>query len=308
MPSFSFLILTYNSTRHIHPFLSTLFEKIGSDIKKGKFELIIVDNNSPDETVATIRATLKELNVEFAEGTPESIKEKTENVRVIKGRENAGYARGINLAASYARGEYLVVINPDAELLESDFDKVKEDFDRNAKMAIAGLCMREYSGHYEKNAGKFFNPLTIFLYTLGLEDVFSLRFAPPRKMKVDFVSGGFVVFRRSIFEELNGFDTDYFMYIEDMDICYRAKKKKYQVFYLPYATIKHWGQGSTNREFAIVNIYKGLCTFYRKHGNTFSYLYVRSLLKLKAFLIALIASGVSDEQLKQTYKKAGQGI
>lgn len=116
-----------------------------------------------------------------------------------------------------------------------------------------------------------------------------------------------MMLKRSSFEELGGFDEDYFMYIEDMDLCFRAQKMGMQVYFLPFGELKHQGQGSSSREFAIVNIYKGLFIFYKKHKRG-SISYLRFLLRFKAALIIFIGSVLRNYRLVASYRKAASKL
>lgn len=290
MPKISFLILTYNSSLYIERLLDSLFEKLGDEIKEGLVEIIIEDNNSSDDTVEIIYDYISD--------------KKAEKIFVAVAKNNNGYAKGINNAAKRANGELLVIINPDAELLEFDSKKILSEFLENPRLAVAGLKIVDFEGKDEKTAGKFFTPLTFLAFSLGLEDRIGLRYSPTTKTKVDFVSGGFVVFRKESFEKLGGYNEEYFMYVEDMDICYRARKLGMEVYFLPYATIRHKGQGSSSREFAIVNIYKGLQAFYNNNASPLSAFYIKNLLSIKAALIIFIGALLGKKELVVTYSKA----
>lgn len=286
----SFLILTYNSSSYIYSFLDSLFEKIESGLKNDKYELIIVDNDSTDNTVRKINSYLEKKN--------------KRNISFFRNKQNDGYAKGINFSAEHANGDILVVVNPDGELIESDFDALIDTFQVDKKLAIVGLKLVNQRGQSEKTAGKFYNPLTFLLFCMGLENVFSLRFAPDKTKEVDYVSGGFIAIKKEIFKRLDGYDKEYFMYVEDMDLCYRVKKEGFKVLYMPCAVLRHQGQGSSNRTFAIVNIYKGLQTFYTKHSSLFMQQYVKNLLSLKAAFIIFIASILGKKETVKTYQEA----
>ncbi len=289
MPKISFLILTYNSSNYVVRLLSSIFEILHEEIVKDEIEIIVFDNASVDNTVEI---------VERYKGDGKK------NIILHVSKENKGYAAGINNAAKYAHGELLVIINPDSELVSFNLQEIVSEFSDDKKLGIAGLKMVDFEGNNEKTAGEFFNPLSFLVFSLGLEKYMALRYSPQNKKNVDFVSGGFVIFRKEVFEKLGGYDEDYFMYVEDMDICYRAKKEGYKVFFLPNAVTRHKGQGSSNREFAIVNIYKGLQIFYTKHGSFFMTLYVKNLLTLKAALIIFIGALLGKKDLVATYSKA----
>lgn len=305
MPKISFIILTYNSTRFLEPLFNSIFEKVGEEIKSGKYELIVVDNNSPDNCFEQIKKYFKKYNGLVCDVSKNHDLKKP--IKILNSGGNCGYAKGINMGAKYATGEVLLIMNPDSELLYDDFDKVYSEFNSNEKLAVAGLKLIGNHG-IEKTAGKFLNPLTFLFYSLGLEDIFSLRYASRNKEKVDFVSGGFTAIKRDVFDKLNGYDEDYFMYVEDMDLCYRAKKRGYEIYYLPYATIKHQGQGSSSREFAIVNIYKGLGMFYNKHSSHSMRNYVKGLLSIKAMLIVFLGTIFGKKEWVKTYMKAYKAL
>lgn len=271
--------------------LESLFQEVGAELEKGKFEVLVLDNASTDNTVSIIKNFSKFQLIKFSES-----------------QTNRGYAKGINLLAKKAQGELMIVINPDAELVGMEFEKIEKEFETNEKLSVAGFSIKNKKGIVEKNAGRFYNPLTILAFTFGMESVFKLRYAPNKKTRVDYVSGGFIALRRSIFEELGGFDESYFMYVEDMDLCFRAYKNGYDVYFLPYGEIIHQGQGSSSREFAVVNIYKGLITFYSKNKGGIEEYYARNLLSIKAALIIFIGTLLGKKELVGTYRRALKAI
>lgn len=96
------------------------------------------------------------------------------------------------------------------------------------------------------------------------------------------------------------------MYVEDMELCFRLMKHGYVALYYPFMEVKHIGQGSSNREFAIVNIYKGFLYFYKKHKSFLSYSLVKWMLRMKALGSIVIGFIIRRKHLTQTYKKALQ--
>ena len=94
------------------------------------------------------------------------------------------------------------------------------------------------------------------------------------------------------------------MYIEDMDLCYRLRKKGLKVFVNPEARIKHLGQGSSNKAFAIIHIYMGLQIFYRQQRSILEYYIVKLLLLVKAVLALLIGVITLRKNLVTTYYKS----
>ncbi len=286
---FSFIILTYNSSSYIRGILDSIFDIAGDIISKGQAEVLVVDNESSDDT----------LKIAYEYG---------EKIHIKQSGGNLGYAKGINKAVEFAKGDFLVIVNPDAKLLEFEYGKILDTFERDKKLAAAGLSIQNFEGIHEETCGNFFNPFTFLLYAMGFEKLAKVRFAGHKVQYVDFVSGGFIIFRKSYFDELKGYDEDYFMYVEDMDICKRIYKKGLKTAFLPYGKILHKGQGSSSRQFAIVNIYKGLVTFYSKHSNFFGLLYVKILLRIKAVLIIFIGTFLGKKDTIGAYTKALKAI
>src|SRR3989344_3956773 len=95
MPKISFVILTYNSEIYIEKLINSLSTFFKEDIQKNKIEIIVVDNNSEDQTVVLVK--------------------KFVNVKLIENKDNVGFSKGVNLGVSKALSEYIVIINPDTE-------------------------------------------------------------------------------------------------------------------------------------------------------------------------------------------------
>lgn len=128
MPQISFLILTYNSQNDVVTFFDSLLKKIENQVKNKKYEVIIFDNASKDETVSKIQEYFKDKKDLFSENN-----ETQKSIKLITSSQNLGYAKGINKAADYAKGEILIVINPDSQLLEAYFERAFEEFEKNQK-------------------------------------------------------------------------------------------------------------------------------------------------------------------------------
>ena len=110
--------------------------------------------------------------------------------------------------------------------------------------------------------------------------------------------------RRAVFEKIGGFDEQFFMYIEDMELCYRVQKAGYGVLINPQVRVTHLGQGSSNKTFAILNIFKGLLYFYKKHKSKVEYKVVKLMLRSKAYGAILIGTVLKNQVLVSTYQQA----
>jgi len=286
MPTLSFVILTYNSSKYIRNLLNSLFVKFGSQLKDGEYEIIVVDNNSTDTTLAIVEKNFDK------------------KVNLLKNTENSGFAKGINIGSKTAKGSCVLFINPDAEVIDGEVSSLLSVFNMHEKAGVVGGRILNWQGKDELSAGKFYTLINTFLLSLGLEEVLHVRFSPKKIQKVDFVSGGFMMVKKDVFEKFGGLDENLFMYIEDMEFCYRIKKKGLETYFCPGMTIRHIGQGSSDKSFAIVNIYKGLLYFHKKHMGLLSFLFVAMLLKTKALTLVILGKLMNNKYLSSTYAKA----
>ena len=110
--------------------------------------------------------------------------------------------------------------------------------------------------------------------------------------------------RKELLGRLSGFDEHFFMYIEDMELCFRAKNLGLSTYFYPDCEVKHVSLGSSNKSFAIINIYKGILYFYSKHKNYLEYLIARSFLTVKAVILIFIGIIFLNIDLKDRYRKA----
>lgn len=282
--SVTILILTYNSSKFIPELLANLTSRYTKEIKAKRLQILIADNNSQDDT-------------------EKQVKKFSDLVTFTQNGGNLGYAAGNNKASEKATGDILVILNPDTKLTDGDIMNIEEEF-KNEKAGIVGGKIINWDSGRELSCGKFYTLLNVFLLCLGLEEKLGVRFAPIRKTKVDFVSGAFLAIKTELYQRLGGFDEHFFMYIEDQELCYRVKQEGLEVMYSPFATLQHMGQGSSNRTFAVVNIYKGLYYFHKKHMGNLSAFLVKTLLKTKAFILVNLGRVIHNQYLVKTYEEA----
>lgn len=253
----------------------------------GKFlyEVILVDNASSDGSVGMIKQEFKKI-------------------KVIENKENVGFAKGCNIGAKNAKGEYLLFLNSDTQVLDKGFLSMVKFLEENPKVAILGGKLHNADGSIQRSCGKFYNLFNLIIMLLGLERLGFLRSSPNRIQKVDWVSGACMMVRRDVFEKIFGFDEKLFMYMEDMELCFRAKKLGFSTYFYPHLGLKHKSLGSSNRTFAIINIYKGILHFYSRHKSYPEYLIAKTLLILKAGFLILVGFLTFNSELKERYKKA----
>lgn len=258
-------------------------------LKGFSHEVIVVDNNSSDDSVTTIRKTFP-------------------NVRLIENKDNLGFAGGCNRGAKQAKGEYLLFLNSDTQLHENTPAKMLRVFSKYPKAAIVGAMLQNKDGTLQRSAASFYSLNHVFVMLFGGDTAEMKRFTDNAVRKVDWVSGGCMLIKRDVFEEVGGFDEAFFMYVEDMELCFRVEQNGWEIYIDPSSVVTHAGQGSSDKTFAIVHIYKGLKYFYKKHKNRLQYTVLVILLYLKAYACILFGMLIGKKQLTERYRKALRSI
>ncbi|MDO8621216.1 MAG: glycosyltransferase family 2 protein [Candidatus Levybacteria bacterium] len=288
MVELSIIILNYKTSDLTIACLKSIISKFNKELEFGRFEIIVADNGSKDASVESIKYYVSSI--------------KYKNIKILENKENLGFAKGMNKASQNAKGKYLLFLNSDTEMLDKGLTDMIEFLDSNKKVAILGGKFMNKDGSLQPSCGKFYTLFNLFLMLIGTERLGFLRESPSIVKKVDWVSGGFMMVKRDIFKKLGCFDENFFMYMEDMDICYRAKKEGWDTYFFPRACVVHNGHGSSSRTFAIINIYKGILYFYKKHNSYWQYILARTLLTAKAITAIFFGFLTNNIYLKNTYK------
>ena len=286
----SIITLNYKKSDLTLACMASLHEQFSKEFQNNELELIIVDNDSGDNSVEVLRSALK--------------KEQYKNMYLIANKENSGFGKGCNIGVKEAKGEYILFLNNDTSVKDKGFLQMIEYMKNNQHAAILGGQLHNADGSLQASSGVFYTLFNALLLLLGLQEVGLLDRNPKKITKVDWVKGSLLLIRKNVFEKLNGFDENIFMYTEDMELCYRAKLAGYDTMFYPEVSVMHVEHGSANRSFAIIHIYKGLLYFYKKHRSYFEYLVLKLLLLTKAVVAIIIGSLFGRQDLVSTYKKA----
>ena len=284
----SIIILSYNTKDLTLRCVESVAKQYKKELEEKKFEIIVVDNASSDGSQSAI------LN----------IKNKISNIKLIEGKDNLGFGKGCNLGAEASEGKYMLFLNSDTQVENDGFVQMVSFLEHNPKVSILGGKLENNDGSIQRSCGKFYNLFNLFVVLLGLERLGLLRSSPDKIQKVDWVSGACMMVRGNVFKKLAGFDEKLFMYMEDMEICYRAKKLGFSTYFYPDLNLRHKSWGSSSRTFAIINIYKGILHFYAKHRSSFEYMIAKTLLITKAEILILIGFLTFNKNLIERYRKA----
>lgn len=273
----SIIIVNYN----VKHFLKNLIDSILKSVKNYEYEIIVVDNASSD-------------------GSVEEIKSNYPQIKLITNEKNVGFGAANNQALEISSGEFIVLINPDAIVQPNTFESLFDFFSANPAAGMVGCKVLNPDGSLQLACRRSFPGVwTSFTKVTGLSSLFpksklfakyNLTYLDENEInEVDAISGAFMMFRREVYEKIGGFDTAFFMYGEDLDLCYRTQKAGYKVFYVPTTEIIHYKGESTKRSSIdeTMLFYDAMKIFVRKHFSNF--FLVELILRPAIFIRRLIA-------------------
>ncbi len=277
MTDLSIIVVNYN----VKEFLLNMLDSVRKAAKTISAEIIVVDNASDD-------------------GSIESIKEKFPSVKLIVNKKNIGFGAANNIAMMHASGKYFIIINPDTIVREDTFIKMISFFEANPAVGIAGCKVLNSDGTLQLACRRGFpGPWTSFTKVMGLSTLFpksklfaryNLTYLDENKTyEVDAVSGAFMMMRKEVYDRIGGFDQEFFMYGEDLDLCYRTQQAGYKVYYVHSTEIIHYKGESTKRSGIDETkvFYDAMHLFVRKHFS--SSFIVESILQSAIIFRKLIA-------------------
>jgi GT2 family glycosyltransferase len=198
------------------------------------------------------------------------------DVAVVASETNLGFARGTNLGIRAGTSEYVLALNPDTRLAEGTLERMLEVLDERPEVGIAGCRLVQEDGTDDHAAKRSFpTPLSALGHFTGLARVS----AAPRALrsytapdvergKVDAVNGAFMLMRRRALEQVGLFDEGYWMYMEDLDLCYRFAQAGWVTWYEPGVHAVHvkGGTSGRSRSFRLNRAFHyGMFRFYRRH-------------------------------------------
>jgi len=261
----SVIVVSWNTRDLLKQCLQSVYETA----EELALEVIVVDNDSSD-------------------GSPEMVRECFSQVRLVENRENVGFARANNQALAVSSGRYVLLLNSDARLLADTLRTLGDLAESEPQAGVVGAQLSNVEGSFQASHTPFPNLWQEFLILSGMGRVLCGRWYPSRGPEeergpqiVDLVEGACMLIRRGAFEDAGGFDEGYFMYAEEVDLCYTMRERGWQVWYQPAARVIHLGGGSsqnrqTQRE---GHLYHSRVRFFRKHyGGRMTW-----LLKLEIF-------------------------
>lgn len=251
----SVIIVNYN----VKFFLEQSLLSVRKAVKNISAEIFVVDNHSVDSSVEMVRKKFPEVTV-------------TEN------EANVGFAKANNQAIRQAKGEFILLLNPDTVVEEDTFEKCIRFMDEHPEAGGLGVKMLDGKGNFLPESKRGFpSPAVAFYKTFGLSKLFphSQTFAryhlghlsPDKTNEVEVLAGAFMFIRKKVLDEIGLLDENFFMYGEDIDLSYRIVTAGYKNYYFADTRIIHYKGESTKK--ASLNyvrmFYNAMIIFARKH-------------------------------------------
>jgi GT2 family glycosyltransferase len=215
------------------------------------FEVIVVDNASAD-------------------GSQQMIRGEFPNVKLIENIENIGFGQANNLGAKSAAGKYLLLLNSDTVLLNNAVKILFDFITKNANVAICGGNLFDENKKPAHSYSKLPCIMQELKRLLLIPNLNSFNYTD-KPQKTGYITGADLMIRADIFNRLNGFDSDFFMYYEESELTCRVKREGYDVYSVPQAEIMHLEKKSfSDNERRLGMIFKSCKTYYKKtHGKLY---------------------------------------
>jgi GT2 family glycosyltransferase len=264
----SIVIVSYN----VRGYLENCLQSVSSALEGIEGEVFVVDNHSDDDSVEAVRSQYPW-------------------VRLIENQENMGFSRANNIAIREARGEYVLLLNPDTIVEEATLREVLRFMEEHPKAGGAGVMMHNADGSLAPESRRALpTPWVSCLKMLGFTKRYYMSHLPwDQPGRIEVISGAFCFLRKKALDEVGLLDEDFFMYGEDIDLSYRLMKGGWENWYLPYPITHFKGKSTQKSDYRYVHIfYKAMLIFFRKHYSHLSLFYALPV-KMAIYFRAAIA-------------------
>lgn len=287
MATIAIVIVSYNTCGVLRQCLASID---GEDAH----EVIVVDNGSTDGSVAMVSADFPQ-------------------VKLLVNAENTGYGAAANQAIAACRADYLLLLNSDTLLQPNSAQALRAYLDAHPRVAVVGPRLLNADGTLQPSCYPFPSPGHLFLEESllgrgvarlpGLRERYLRTWRHDKARPAPWVLGAALAIRRAAFAQVGGFDPEYFMYYEEIDLCYRLRGQGWEVHFAPVTTVVHLGGVSTSQLRAKMQyrLFQSMMRFYARH-----YAH-RQTQCLRLVLIPLTAARLGHDALHEGFRRdAGQ--
>lgn len=261
----SIIIVNWNTQE----FLARCLEAVDKTAGGTDFEVSVVDNASTDDSAGMVRRQFP-------------------RVHLIANRKNVGFARANNQAIRLSRGRYILLLNSDAEVQAGALAKMVGFMADHPQAGGCGPRLLNADGSLQISCHPMLTPWREFWRLTFLDRVWRRATYPQQRWdqetprRVEVIKGACFLLRRAALEQVGWLDEQYFMYTEEVDLCYRLAEAGWQLWWVPQAVVKHYGGASSAQlaEAMYLQLYLSKTQFYRKVGGARQAAYFKHLLRL----------------------------
>lgn len=245
----SVVIVNYN----VQYFLEQCILSVQAASENLNIEIIVVDNNSTDTSC-------------------QLLSEKYPNIILIQNTINVGFSKANNQGVKIAKGEYVLILNPDTVVAEDTFTQILNFAKNKPNLGVLGVKLIDGSGNFLPESKRGIpTPFVSFNKLFGISSKRTGKYYANHLNEnetgvVAILVGAFMLLKKSVYEEVDGFDEAYFMYGEDIDLSYKILNKGYQNYYYSKTQVIHYKGESTQEDVKhLKHFHKAMKIFYRKH-------------------------------------------
>ncbi len=322
-PVLSIIVISYNTSKISVDCLKSIIRDKGlsfgndhPDNSSTPSELIVIDNASSDDSLAQIKKFRRQNTIS------------SQNFTIVANSQNLGFSQANNQGIKLAKGNYLLFLNSDTIILHSAISQALTWLSSHPKAAACTAQLLNIDKTIQPSGGFFPNLLNVFTWSAGLDDLpLTNRLIPPLHPhspsfytkdrfylfdhRQDWVTGAFLLTRTTLVNQIGGFDKDYFMYAEEVELMYRLHRSfpQLETWYLVGPQVIHLGGASSSTRLnPVVNEYLGILHFFRKHKSRLQLTLATTLIRINARLRSIIYLLIGRKDLSAIYSQACQKI
>ncbi len=291
----SVIILTYNVRDLTVSCIRSILAN--TDLTQDNIEIMVVDNASTDNTVEVLRRDFPE-------------------VKLVLNSSNLGFSNGNNEGLKVAQGKYLLLLNSDTEVQAGALHELIKFMNEHPEAGACGPQLLNQDGTIQPSGRSLPTLWSIFvgmthLYRLWKKDFYLEKGRDYSKVKrVGEVSGAALLVRKSVYDQLGGFDPKLFIYYEDVDWCKRIGDAGYAVYYVPDSKIMHLWQRITkvisDRSYKASQ--DSLRYYFKKHHGSIALVIIQLLLIMKETAFLAVSLLRRDKAMLQFHRKMMSNI
>jgi len=272
----SIIIVNYNLANEIENCLNS----VAANFKEINYEIIIVDNNSTDKK-------LSEIEKKF----------QREDIKFYYLEENIGFGKGCNYGFSKSSAKYICFLNPDTLITKPIMQPIIKLFEEDQSVGVIGprqMLRKNFfdfsAGYYPNLFFEIFNLIWVGTYFEAFLVFLKTKLTSKTYFRLDWILGAALFIKADTFKRINGFDKDYFMFFEEVDLCKRVSELGYKIIYMPSISINHIGSVSGKKDYSLFTkrTYTSKFLYVSKHCKFIYKFFMNFLISLQLFTQLLL--------------------